>query len=105
MNTVNLTPTKFSNKGLAKLITSLKLSVDAKALEANNLLVENELAQSSINAYFDLATVDDKSTVYFNVFKQRFEIHASFETGSWSNNLKTHDFDFEDFEYSTFEME
>ncbi len=50
MKATNLTPYKFSEKGIKNLISGLKLSNDWKNLVENNCLVENKLSEKSLIA-------------------------------------------------------
>lgn len=100
MSATNLIPTSFSSKGLKSLIKQIKKTNDFLSLKESGLFYKNELNEKSVNAYFEKATRDDKSTVYFNQKNQQFEISAGFEVGCWSNNLQTVSFDFSDFNYN-----
>ena len=98
-------PYRFSEKGIKKLTLNLELSSHWEPLLKSGSVVDGKLTESSVRAFFDDATKDDKSTVYFDEKKQSFVVVASFESGTWSNNLRLHEFDFEDFEYRVLDLE
>lgn len=103
MKVTSFYPVSFSQKGIKSLFDQIKRTSDFEILEKNGLLNGEELKNSAIMAYYDLATSDDKSTIFCKEDGRLVIPNAYFEVKSNHQGIITIDFDIDDFELKNYE--